>query len=238
MKSFVLFLFFNITLLNFGIAQKKDLQAKGIAEPNATFLIQENMQQLYAESKNALTIGLPNVDAKKAESVWQGYVKQFKASSTKKDKKSSVYFSDDANISQISSNTVDLYARFEDGKNGTVATVWFDLGGAYLASETHGDTYQQAEDLLKDFAIAINRSLAEDNVVAQEKIQKNLEKELDKLQKDNKKYNDKMEEAKKVISEMEASILQNEKDQENKQTEIENQRKEVEKAKDKVKEFK
>jgi valyl-tRNA synthetase len=235
MKAFVLFLFLSIVLFNFGIAQKKDLQPKGVAVDQ--LVIRENMQLLNSESKNALILGLPNADAKKAESVWQGYVKQFKASSTKKDRKSGIYFSDDANLSKISNNTLDLYARFEDGNNGTVATVWFDLGGAYLASETHSDAYQQAEAMLKDFAIAVNRSLAEDNVVEQEKIQKNLEKELDKLQKDNKKYNDKIEEAKKVIAEMEASILQNEKDQENKQTEIENQKKEVEKAKAKVKEF-
>lgn len=133
---------------------------------------------------------------------------------------------------------MDLYARFEDGNSGTIITVWFDLGGAYLASEIHSDAYEQAEILLKDFATAVNRSLAEDNVAEQEKIQKNLEKELDKLQKDNKKYNDKIEEAKKIISDMEASIIQNEKDQQTKQTEIENQKKEVEKAKEKVKEFK
>lgn len=236
MKSFVLLLFFSIALLNFGITQKKDLQAKGVAVDQ--LVVRENMQLLNSESKNALILGLPNANAKKAESVWQDYAKQFKAKSTKKDKKSGVYFSDDAILSKISNNTVDLYARFEDGNSGTIITVWFDLGGAYLASEIHSDAYEQAEILLKDFATAVNRSLAEDNVAEQEKIQKNLEKELDKLQKDNKKYNDKIEEAKKIISDMEASIIQNEKDQQTKQTEIENQKKEVEKAKEKVKEFK
>ncbi|NJL75385.1 MAG: hypothetical protein HC892_10490 [Saprospiraceae bacterium] len=130
-----------------------------------------------------------------------------------------------------------MYAKFDGSGSGTIVTVWFDLGGAFLASEQHEEAYQAADQLMRDFASAVGKSMAEDNVKEQEKILKNLEKELEKLGKDKDGYYKKIEEAKKLITEMEQSIEQNLKDQEKKQEEIKAQGQVIEQAKDKVKAF-
>ncbi|MEL6941410.1 MAG: hypothetical protein AAFO82_01975 [Bacteroidota bacterium] len=217
--------------------KRKDFQEKGVEmQKGMQVIINEGMQLMSAGSNNALTMAIPGANKKKVEHVWKDFSKDFR-SRTKKDRKSGLYFSDDATLRSISSNNIDIYARFDEGGSGTVATVWFDLGGAYLASETHENAYEEAEELMSRFANAVGKSMAEDNVHDQEKILKGINKELDKLAKDKEHYEKKIEEAKALIAEMEANIKQNEKDQENKKIEIQKQEEVVDKAKDKVKDF-
>ncbi|MEM8526725.1 MAG: hypothetical protein AAGG68_18945 [Bacteroidota bacterium] len=217
--------------------ERKDFQAKGVEmQKGMQVVINEGMQLMSAGSNNALTMAIPGADKKKVEHVWKEFSKDFKAR-TKRDRKSGMYFSDDAKLRSLSGNDIDVYARFDEGGSGTVATVWFDLGGAYLASETHESSYEEAEELMTRFANAVGKSMAEDNVHDQEKILKGMNKELDKLEKDQDTYHKKIEEAKALIAEMEGNIKQNEKDQENKKVEIQKQEDVIVKAKDKVKEF-
>lgn len=234
-KYFALLLFMSFAVLVLEAQDgKKDLQVKGVK--GMQVVVQESMQLMADNSRNGLSMAIPGATQKKVEAVWKEFSKDFK-SKARKDRKTDLYFSDDAKLSDISGNTVDLYAKFEGGGTGTVATLWFDLGGAYLASETHAEQYEEAEELMKDFANAVGRSMAEDNVKDQEEVLKNLDKDLKRLEKDNEKYHDKIEDAKKLIAEMEANIEQNLKDQEAKQKEIEGQKETIDKAKDKVKDF-
>jgi hypothetical protein len=213
---------------------KKDLTPKGLASEQT--VVRESMQMMGESSQNALTMAIPNVSDKKCEEVWKEFSKDF-SGKTRKDKKTDMYLSDDASIRKMSSNTVDVYAKFNESGNGTTVTVWFDLGGAFLSSEQHETAYQEANELMLDFAKAVGKSLAEDNVKEQEKVLKALEKDLDKLGKDNENYHKKIEEAKKLITEMEQNIEQNVKDQEKKQEEIKAQGTVLETAKSKVKDF-
>lgn len=216
------------------VEEGKNFQAKG--ETSMQVVISENMQLMSLGSNNALTMAIPGADQKKVEMVWKEFAKDFKAK-TRKDRKSGLYFTDNATMRGISDNDVDVYAKFERGGTGTVATMWFDLGGAYLASETHDAAYEEAEELLRDFANAVGRSMAEDNVEEQEKILKGLEKDLNRLEKDKENYLKKIEDAKNLILEMEANIEQNKKDQENKVGEIGAQEKVIDRAKAKVRDF-
>jgi len=215
-------------------SDQKGFQEKG--SQGMQVVINENMQLMSAGSNNALTMAIQGADLKKVEAVWKTFSRDFKAR-TRKDRKSGLYFTDNARMRNISSNDVDIYAKFERGGSGTVATVWFDLGGAYIASETHGEAYNEAEELMYKFANAVGKSMAEDHVKDQEKVLKALEKELSKLEKDNETYLKKIEEAKALIAEMEGNIKQNEIDQEGKKGEIKKQVEAVDKAKAKVKDF-
>lgn len=214
------------------MAESKDFQPKG----EQAIMIEEQLETMSMGTHNALRMAIQGADEKKVEQVWKQFSKDFKTR-TQKDRKSGLYVSDDAKISSLSSNTVDVYAQFERGGNGVLATMWFDLGGAYLSSETHNEAYDQGEQLMRDFANAVRKSMAEDNVKEQEKGLKVLNKDLEKLEKENDQYEKKIEEAKELIKEMEANIQQNGKDQTAKQQEIEAQEKVVEKAKTKVKKY-
>ncbi len=234
-KIFTLLWVMILAVLAINAQDDKDLQVKG--GKGMQVMIRESMQLMADDSRNSLTMAIPNADEKKVTSVWQDFSKDFEAKA-RRDRKTKLYFSDDASLPELSENDVDVYAKFEEGGTGTVITLWFDLGGAYLASETHENAYQAAEELMKDFANAVGQSMAEDNVDDQEDILNDLEKDLKGLEKDNQKYQDKIEEAKKLIAEMESNIKQNLKDQEAKQKEITAQKETLDKAKDKVKEFK
>jgi hypothetical protein len=212
-------------------------QSQGfMPEEEQAVMIEENLQTMSAGTHNALSMAIPNAEEKKVEQVWKQFSKDFKTR-TQRDRKSGLYVSDDAKLQNISNNTVDLYAQFERGGSGTLATFWFDLGGAYLASETHEAAYESAQQLLKDFANAVKKSMAEDDLKAQEKALKELTKELDHLAKDKEQYEKKIEEANELIREMENSIQQNEKDQIAKQEQIDAQEKVVTMAQDKVRKY-
>ncbi|MEM1326628.1 MAG: hypothetical protein AAGI23_11770 [Bacteroidota bacterium] len=225
----ILFVSTLITTLSF--AQSQDFMPKG-----EQIMIEENLQTMSAGTHNALSMAIPNADEKKVEHVWKQFSKDFKTR-TQRDRKSGLYVSDDAKLKNISNNTVDLYAQFERGGSGTLVTLWFDLGGAYLASETHEAAYESAQQMMQDFAKAVKKSMAEDDLKVQEKALKELGKELERLAKDKEQYEKKIAEANELIREMENSIKQNEKDQEAKQQQIDAQSKVVSTAQDKVRQY-
>jgi hypothetical protein len=185
---------------------------------------------------NSLVIELWNVDAKTVEKEWRKYTRQFKGK-TKKERKMKHWFTDDAKVRTISPNTVDIYAWFDENKKNkvTTATFWFNLGGAYVSSQLDPAQYGAAVKFLLDFKNSLDLVEAEDELGMQEKLLKELEKELEKLEKDNKDYYNKIEDAEKLIAEMKQKIQKNLKDQEAKRLEIDSQRKMVENAKGKVK---
>lgn len=232
MKNLMLVCVLAISISNMTIAQDA-MSAFAPAEAKIT----ESARMMSQGAKNALSVELPGTDEKTAENVWKDFSKSWKGK-TKKDRKTKEYFTDNAEIRSISSNTVDVYATFNKTGNSTTATVWFDLGGAYLSSEAHKEAYIAAEQLMREYVKQVNRVHAEDYQAAQEKALKNLEKEMKSLQKDNEDYHKKIEDAKKLIAEMEKNIEQNLKSQEDKRKEIENQEKVVNEAKQTVKNFK
>lgn len=201
-----------------------------------TIRVDEDEMAMNQGVNNGVSLTLPKANAKKAATVWKTYSKSFKAR-TKKVKGSDEWLSDDARLLDVSDNSVDVYATFDDSGEGSVATVWFDLGGAYLNSRDHREGFGSAIKMLEEYAAEVGKSVAEDELKAEEKTLKTLNKDLDKLERNKDTYEKKIEDAKKVIAEMEANIKQNTIDQAKKTEEIEQQEDQVRKAEDKVKEF-
>jgi len=198
--------------------------------------VMEGSKIMSQGANNALTIELLDTDEKTAEKVWKNFMKDYKAK-PKRDRKTNEYLSDDAEIDNISSNTVDVYATFDETGSTTTATVWFDLGGAYLDSDTHAESFSAAEQLLREFVQEVNLVHAEDALKDQEKALKDLEKEMEKLEKEKDDYQKEIEEAKKLIAEMEKNIELNLEEQAKKQKEIETQENIVNSAKKNVKQY-
>jgi len=213
------------------------------AQEEATFQFVASKAKVMESSKimsqgtnNALTIELLNTDEKTAEKVWKKFMRDYKGK-PKYDRKLNEHFSDDAEIPNISNNTVDVYATFDETGSTTTATFWFDLGGAYLDSDTHAAPYSAAEELLRNYIQDVNLIHAEDALKEQEDMLKDLEKELEKLEKENKDFHEEIEEAKKLIAEMEKNIELNLEEQSAKKKEIETQENVVNSAKKNVKQY-
>lgn len=200
------------------------------------FGVTEAPQTMSQGVNNSLVVTLYNIKENVAESVFKDYMKQYKGRS-KREKKTKALFIDNAKIRDLSNNTVDVYASFIEDKKADVTTVsvWFDLGGAYVSSALNGAQYAVAVNVLEGYKLAINNYLATEDLEFQEKTLKVMEKDMDKLVKDNETYQQKIKDAEELIIEMKKKIEENLKAQEAKSIEIDTQTKTVERARTEVK---
>ena len=208
-----------------GFAQRVDISEAARSMNNGTY--------------NSFLFELPDVVKKEAEDNWKDFMGDFKAK-TKYDRKNKIWFSDDAQMPRLSDNTVDVYARIiEDSnpKRQTTVIVWFDLGGAYLSSETDKTKGAYAHEILLEYGMTTSKHHAEAIVKDQEKELDDLERDLKKLRSDNADYRKSIEKAKETILEMEKKIEINEQDQGKKEEEIGQQKEAVAGAKEYAKKF-
>lgn len=205
-----------------------------VAAPAAVSLVREGERTMSQGSKNALTLDLPKTTVKFAEKLWKDYAKQFKGD-TKKDKKSEEWFTDNAMIAAIGgANTVDMYAKFSESGDVTTLGLWIDLGGAYVDSKEFQDKYAEAEKILANFALIVQREQTKEQLNEQTDGLKKLEKQEKNLEKDKQNLLDDIENWKKKIAKAEADIITNGKNQEDTKQKIESQKKLVEEIQKKL----
>ena len=103
-----------------------------------------------------------------------------------------------------------------------------------MNSNDHPDRYNAAEKLLMQFALEVVVEQTKEELGGEEKKLKQLEGTLRKLEKDNDRYHQEIEDAKKRISRAEADVEKNVQEQENARTMIEAQMSVVENVNQKL----
>jgi hypothetical protein len=198
------------------------LTAKGGA---ALASVREGERVMSQGSKNALTVDLPKTTVKEAEKLWKDYAKQFKGD-TKKDKKTDEWFTDNAMIAAIGgANTIDMYTKFSESGDITTVGLWIDLGGAYVDSKAFADKYAEAEKILQNFALTVAREQTKKQLSDQQDDLKKMEKAEKKLEDKNADLLKDIENWKKKIAQAETDIQTNLKQQEEQKAKIEGQKK-------------
>jgi hypothetical protein len=168
--------------------------------------VRETTAAMSQGTNNALMLDLDYADAEKLLDEFEKYVEDFKA---KVKKKKGEVFADNAQVKGISgNNTVDIYARADKADTKSVLTVWFDLGGAYLSSKSHGEKYGEADKWLKGFAKHMIKKGIEDELKAEQKKAQVLADEQKDLAREKEKLEKSIVEGEKAIREMEAKIAQ------------------------------
>lgn len=203
------------------------------------FEIDEAARALNGGTYHSFHFELPDVSKKDAETQWKKFMDDFKAKS-KFDRKTSIWFSDNAKIPQLSDNTVDVYASIIEDSNPNKRTsviAWFDLGGAYVNPETHPTQTAYTRAMLTEYAMSTSRSHAMAILKGQEKTLKDFQSELSSLEKDNSNYRKELEKAKALIAKLNKDIEINELDQKKMKESIEKQRESVAEAQKSVKVF-
>lgn len=195
--------------------------------------VEEAEKPMTTGVENSLNIRLKNANEKDVEKLWKSHIKLYKGK-TKKDRKSGEIFTDDALVPELSSNTIDMYAKMATVGDEVMFTVWYDLGGEFLSSATHPDKYGQAEKMLLLFALKVSGKVISDELSVEEGTLKKQEKELVKLEKENTKLHQDVEMYKQKILEAEAAIESNVANQDNTKAAIENQKVVVGKVKTKL----
>ncbi|MCB0681453.1 MAG: hypothetical protein KDC32_11125, partial [Saprospiraceae bacterium] len=157
---------------------------------------------------------------------------------TKRVKGSDEELSDDADIPGIGAgNTVDVYSLTERSGNGVRQVVWFDLGGAFLSSQMHGDRYVEGEKFMMRFGLYVTKEMIQIELKEEEKRMKDLESDLKKLQRDNEKLHEDIADYERRIEEAKAGIEQNLLDQKAREKDIESQQNVIEEVKKKLSEL-
>jgi len=166
--------------------------------------VMEGKRLMSLGQYNALSVDLVLTTKSEVEKEWIKYIKDF-AQKTKKNAAQEI-FGDDAAIAAMSRNTIDIFATINEKGEDTELVVWFDLGGAFLNSQMHGDRYPVAEKMLKEFSMRVSKSAVESELGTQEAdLQKlsdkllRLRQEKQSLEKDIMEFAEKIAEARKQI---------------------------------------
>lgn len=184
--------------------------------------IDEMMATMSLGEHNAIVLHLP-YEAKFTDNVWKDYLKDFKGK-TRKVKRSDELFTDDANISYISNNTVDIYSLVESSGDGSDLKIWMDLGGGFADSQNFPDAFEGVKVFLQGFEKKLNVENIKIELKNEETRLKDLERDLSKLERLNEKYHKEIEEWKAKIAENESLIETNFNDQSDLKNTIEQQK--------------
>lgn len=188
--------------------------------------VKQSSENIGGGSHNALTVTLYGINPSDAEDAFRSFMKKYDGKRSTKD---GAIFVDHATIKEFGNNTIDIYGKAQGKKGDPEITfvVAFDLGGAFLNSGDHKTQYNEAEKIVKEFAIKATKDAIEDKLKAAQKIQSNFEDEQKSLEKDKKSKEDDIEDYKKKIKKAEDDIVKNKADQDKKKGEIEAQKKVV-----------
>ena len=161
---------------------------------------------------NAFIYSVEGLEEKETEDVLKNYLKDFKSHRNPKySRRDKEFFVDDMEITALSANTVDVYAHIEsrdDLRHDII--VWFDLGGAYLNSQDHAEAARYLEDSwFPALGQMIYNRTVELELEAEEDKLKDLNKDFDRLQKEQRKLEDLIEDYKEKIKEAEQDLKDN-----------------------------
>lgn len=225
MKNLTLIIVLFLTS-HFVFAQQIELSEAPRAKENGTY--------------NSFLFELPDVDQDEASNDWEKFMKNYKGK-TKYNRKTKLYVTEEAKMSGLSRSPVTVYARILEDKNPNKRTsviVWFDAGGdSYVNSEMDSGKGKYAKELLTEYGLLVSKHHAQSIVEAEERRLKDLEKDMDRLKRDNTDYHKEIDKSKENIAKNEKNVEVNELDQQNKATEIKVQKEMLELAKENVKKF-
>lgn len=145
----------------------------------------------------------------------------------KKIKKSDEFLLDDMTVKEISNNTIDLYQKIEKDNNGYNYYAFFDLGGAYIDSNS-SSKFMIASSIVQTIAIKATENKMNEIIKSEKHNLENLVDDKKKLEKDNSRATKDIEDAKDLISKKEKEIEENLKAIDLKNKEIENQNNKIE----------
>lgn len=190
-------------------------------------------------NNDAMILELPTADEKLVGKLWPDWLKDNYKVKTKKVKKTkdemaSLNFS----IPGVSTGgKVDMYCNIRTSGSGSELIVWIATTDGYMSPELGSSRYIESEKMLMRFALAVSRAQIELEIDDQEKALKDLEKELDKMNKQKEGYEKDIADAERAIQEAKDNIDKNLTGQVNMGKEIEAQIEKIEATKRKLKDF-
>ena len=113
-----------------------------------------------------------------------------------------------------------MYAVFTPIKDGTKLIVWYDLGGTYLNSATHGENANAGKKVVYDFGLMVKKEQAVAHIKNEKEKLSQIEENLEKLSKNEKEFLKTIEELKAKIATLETDVKDTKSNQSKKQSEL------------------
>lgn len=212
----ITFLFFALLISQLGLSQT----------------INERKMSMSLGVQNAYIVDVPNATAKMMEESWNQ--KLSGSGKPKVNKKAKEAFLMDANLPNVTSGTVHIYAKFEENKGQGSAYFWLDTKKEFLSTEVNAEISEKFKFWLNEYSLDVLKKVYNEELKNEEKNLSNLDRDMKKLKDKNSDYHKDIEKAKQRIAQAEKDIEKNLQEQDAKQAEIEGQKIIVEKAKDKI----
>jgi len=174
--------------------------------------VNEGNRAMTQGTNNAFIYTIDGLDDKEMEDVLKDYLKDFKSHRNPKySRRDNEFFVDDMEVDALSSNTIDVYARIEEqGDTRQDIIVWFDMGGVYLNSKDHPDAVRYLEETwFPELGTMAYNRMVELELDEEEDKLKDLNKDFDRLQKEQRKLEDAIEDYKEKIKEAEQDLKDN-----------------------------
>jgi hypothetical protein len=212
-----------------------------------TLVVMVTTSSLYAqegtvnEKKVSMSLGpqscfyieLQGADKKLAEKTFSEFFKPY--GKLKENGKAREFFIMGTKITPVGgSDALDLYVKFEEGKNLSTTYVWIDLGGEFLNSKDRPKMAESMNRWLQDYHLEVRKKVVAEEVRKEEKQLAQLEKDLKRLKEKHVSYEQDIEKARLKILESEKNIEKNLVEQEAKLVEITTQQLQVEKVIEKL----
>ena len=172
----------------------------------------ESNRAMTQGTHNAFMYAVEGLEDKEMEDVLKNYLKDFKSRRNPKySRRDNEFFVDDMELNAVSSNTIDVYAQIEsrgDLKHDII--VWFDMGGAYLNSQDHAEAARYLEETwFPGLSTMSYNRMVEIELEAEEDKLKDLNKDFDRLQREQKKLEDDIEDYKQKVKKAEQDLKDN-----------------------------
>ncbi|MCW2119317.1 hypothetical protein [Flavobacterium sp. 7A] len=184
------------------------------------------IQNMTKGTQPGISVFIPNVSDDNVEDAIKEITKPYKGK-IRKIKRSDENFIDNALITEISPNTIDIHQLVEKIDNGYRYTAFFNLGGVFLDKAYSADKYAFATDIVKKIAMKASELGMGEIIKGENKVLEKLEDSKKDLVKDNDRASKDIEKAKDLVTKKEESIQDNLKKIESKTSEIEKQRQKV-----------
>ncbi len=169
--------------------------------------IREMDKTISMGAQPAFVINHPNATVKMAESAWEDHMK--KNGKAKKNRKSKEYETLDAEINIISSTSLNVYFLAEEGAEMTTSYVFFDNGTEFITSTNNSKAADGIYEFLTPFIYDVEKLVVQEELENEEKSLKSLNKDFEKLEKQNTSYHDEIEKLQEKIREAEVNIEKN-----------------------------
>ncbi len=176
-------------------------------------------------SKEALNLIIPEVAMDLVKKDWYKTIKK----STKSDVNEigNSYSAYGVSIKNISSEPLDVQLDFSDKQEGVFVAAVFQKDSAVINKDNHPQIYASVESYLKRYGLETYKDKVRSDIKEEEKVYRDMKKELDKLIKKNEKEHKKISDNKLLIDAAEDELKLNDHEREQALENIQNKRNRV-----------